>query len=96
MDFNQIMEIASQYASQWGPAFAAVAGVLIATLSTTKRVKNTVGEVKTVATEIQEQKTIKELTTEIKALRSEQKKLIKQQSTIIDKITKIKGYEDIV
>ena len=95
MQVQEILNIVSQQAQAWSPALAAVIGVIIAVVSTSRKVKNGLDEVHNVAVDIQEQKTIKDLANEVKALRTEQKKLIKQQSEIIDKITKVKGYEDV-
>lgn len=94
MQVQELINIILGYAQQWAPSAAAVIGVLIATLSTTKRVKNGIAEVHTAALDIQEQKATKELTLEVKALKGEVKKLTKQQSVIIDKLTKVKGYEE--
>lgn len=95
MQVQELINIILEYAQQWAPSVAAVIGVLIATLSTTKKVKTGIDEVHTAALDIQEQKATKELTSEVKALKGEVKKLTKQQSLIIDKLTKVKGYEDI-
>ena len=97
MEFQEIVKSTIDYiisqAPTWGPSAASIVGIIIAVVSYGRKVKKGVKEVHDAAVDIQEQKTIKELTTEIKGLRRDNSDLKKQISRLIDQLAKVKNYE---
>lgn len=97
MEIQEIVKSTIDYiisqAPAWGPSAASIVGIIIAVVSYGGKVKKGVKEVHDAAVDIQEQKTIKELTTEIKGLRRDNSDLKKQISRLIDQLAKVKNYE---
>lgn len=94
MDFQTILDTVIQQATIWAPSITAVIGVIVATVSSSNKVKAGLEDMSSVANEIREQKAIKELTTELKGLRNDNRELKKQNRQILTQLSKIQKEED--
>lgn len=90
MGIEAIVAIITQQATIWGPAIAAIAGIVVAVVTGNKKVNKELGEIRTVAQDIQEQKAIKDLTAELKGLRNDNRELKKQNREIIEQLSRIR------
>ena len=73
----------------WLPSLTAIFGIVATILSALGKTKKAIAELKD-STEL------REATAEMKRLSTENKELIRNQKLLLDQITKIKGYSDVM
>ncbi len=84
---QEIINLIVNYATAWGPAVIAVAGIVITTVKCVATVKSEVDKLK----EDTDLRDVKQTTAEIAA---ENQELIRCNKLLLDEITRVNGYAD--
>ena len=93
---EQIIELLIEYAAIWGPSLVAIAGIIVSVVTALSKIASAIAETKAAVASLKEDATIKELTNELKKQASKNERLQETYTLLLDKITHIKGYTDIV
>lgn len=93
---NEIIELLVEYAAIWGPSLVAIAGIIVSVITALSKIAAALAETKSAVAALKEDATIKELTSELKKQARKNERLQETYTLLLDKITKIKGYTDIV
>lgn len=87
MDMQNMVDIIVTYATIWGPAIAAIGGILIT-------VVKAIGTVKSHIDSMKEDTDFKDLKNEVGVVISENKELVRCNKLLLDQLTKIQGYAE--
>ena len=93
---TEIIELLIEYAAIWGPSLVAIAGIIVSVITALSKIAGALAETKSAVAALKEDATIKELTNELKKQASKNERLQETYNLLLDKITHIKGYTDIV
>ena len=93
---TELANLILEYVAIWGPSLVAIGGVIYACFECIKRMAVALADTKKAVNDLKENSTIKELTAELKKQARKNERLQQTYSLLLEKITRIQGYTDVV
>ena len=87
-----IVALIVSYCSMWMPALTAIVGVVVLLVTAYAKMKNAVKDSQDAITQVKDDTSFKDLAQQIKDQQELDRQVIRAQSVIVDRITKIEDY----
>lgn len=93
---EEILKIILEYASIWGPSIVAIFSIVATIIGAYARVRKAIAETRLATEELKSNKTIIEMNNRFNIMAKQNEELVRTNKLLLEKITKIKEYADLI